>query len=121
MIRGFCICLTLWSLGEPAFAIDFNSGNYMLPMCQALADGKGAWEAKAWEQGECSGVIEALMSVGHYLPEHIRFCRPEADVTQGQARRIVVNFLHLHPEKLHESFVSLALDALREAWPCSKR
>ena len=119
MIRLVPILALFCGFAQPAFAeIDYSSGNYMLPICEALADSKGgAWEARAWEQGECSGIIETLLWVSSSMVEPNRFCHP-VGITNGQSRRIVVNFLHRHPEQLHVNFKSLALDALREAWPC---
>lgn len=46
------------------------------------------------------------------------YCNP-AEVELRQHRDIVVNYLLAHPERRHETARGLALDAFREAFPCS--
>ena len=100
---------------RPVFAEkDFRSGNYMLPHCKALVESKayGIWE------GQCGGTIDTLVWVGSSLPT--RFC-PPSPMPPSQPHRVVVGYLERHPEKLHEDFKGLAIEAMMEAWPCSKQ
>jgi hypothetical protein len=46
-------------------------------------------------------------------------CAPDG-VTIGQTVRVVVKYLHDHPERLHESRLALTLDSLKAAFPCPK-
>jgi Rap1a immunity proteins len=92
---------------------NFDSGNFMLPHCKQFAMGE---HAEVWE-GQCGGVISALMFLGTSLNEQSRFCPPKK-VTLGQAGRVVVNYMNAHPELLHLDFRGLAVTALQEAWPC---
>jgi hypothetical protein len=116
-IRLPMIIILLFVFGRPVFAEkDFGSGNYMFPHCKALVDNKppGVWE------GQCGGVIDALVWVGSALPEPGHFCAP-AHIPPSQAQRVVALYMERHPEKLHEDFKGLALSALTEAWPCEKK
>ena len=119
-VTRLALIIVLCGFARPVFAAqDSDSGDYMLPVCRALAEGwRGSWKAREREQGQCQGIMGALMAVGRDLPEHSRFCRPEGNVVNGEVRSIVVNYLLHHPEKLHERFVSLTLEAFHEAWPC---
>jgi len=39
-------------------------------------------------------------------------------VTRGQTVQVVMAYIDSRPARLHESFYALALEALRNAWPC---
>ena len=39
-------------------------------------------------------------------------------VTNSQKIKVVIAYIEARPARLHESFVDLALEALRAAWPC---
>jgi hypothetical protein len=97
---------------------DFESGNYMLPHCKALTD-DGQTVGGVWE-GECAGIVHALLWLSTTLPDDIKFCPPQG-VTARQAERVVVRYLEAHPEQLHRDLNDLALMALDQAWPCPKR
>jgi hypothetical protein len=47
----------------------------------------------------------------------VNYCQP-VEVPSGQAATIVVNYLRDHPEQRHLSGASLAIKALKEAFPC---
>jgi hypothetical protein len=39
-------------------------------------------------------------------------------VTFPQAARVIVRYIEARPQRMHESFVSLVIEALHDAWPC---
>ena len=84
-----------------------QTANYLLPNCedQALQDFRRGW---------CVGVIYALVGV---LIESKYICVPDG-ATESQARRVVVRYISARPERMHEPFLSLASEAIRDAWPC---
>ena len=49
-----------------------------------------------------------------------KICMPK-NVTAGQARDVVKQYLEINPEKRHYSADSLVLNALAQVWPCSNR
>jgi Rap1a immunity proteins len=104
-------------LAVPAFAApDVNSANFILPHCRAALQ---LDKPPGFMSGLCAGIIDALVGVSSILPEGMRFC-PPASSTNAQQQRVVVLYVEKHPERLHENFKHLVVDALREAWPCPK-
>jgi Rap1a immunity proteins len=75
----------------------------------------------AWIRG---AMLSMLMAVEWQLSQPTataRFlpCLPDGTGSE-QAIRIVVKYLNSHPEKLHKDAHILVVEALREAFPCSK-
>jgi hypothetical protein len=72
----------------------------------------------------CSGEIQALISLTFSGPEYFgddgRFCPPN-DIKIEQAKKVVIKYIDDRPESSRMSFMILALDGLRKAWPCPKR
>jgi hypothetical protein len=94
----------------PALA---QSAIFRMPGCRSFANQDNLLRYD-FSGGVCSGIVEALMSVGATLG----ICRsPESTVDQGV--RIVVEYVDSQPARLNENFNSLAVEALRKAWPCS--
>jgi hypothetical protein len=47
-------------------------------------------------------------------------CMPEGQTTVAQQVRIVAAYIDARPNRLHEDFRVLALEALKDAWPCKR-
>ena len=105
-----CAVLALAFMTAPAGAQDINSANFMLPHCKAETD-------PFW-RGVCYGSVAALVYVGPALADDLRFCAPRG-ATRRQMVRVVVAHIEAQPSRMHEDFRWLALEAMREAWPCS--
>jgi len=43
---------------------------------------------------------------------------PPQNVTTGHTVRVVIAYIERRPERMHEDFRGLALEAIHEAWPC---
>jgi hypothetical protein len=72
---------------------------------------------EALMQGLCAGFVYGFgqaMAAG----EHI--CPPKG-VTTGQSVAVVVKYIEARPERMHESFGKLVLEALIVAWPCKAK
>jgi hypothetical protein len=115
-LLGCCLCLVIVSLYSCAARAEKNvsNGNFMLPYCEHYISNNypyGVWE------GECGGIVSALMYFGSSLEPSYKFCPPR-EANNGQAGRVVVNYMKQHPELLHLNFQGLAATALRTAWPC---
>jgi hypothetical protein len=95
-----------------AWAQDMASGNYMLDRCKDVLANRASYGA-----GVCVGKVSALRNVAENLDERMRSCVP-LSVTDGQAVRVVVKQLEMHPETLDQNFLILTLVALRVTWPC---
>ena len=99
-------------------ASDRNSAKFLVPACQrfvALSDGDTL--VSALHQGVCVGIIEGIGYVSGSLPPGLRSCLPEG-VTQEQMVGVIVSYIKRRPERMHEDFRELAIEAMREAWPC---
>ena len=66
------------------------------------------------EAGECLGEVDGIVETARKFGE---VC-PPPDVTTGQAVHVVVQYINARPERMHEQFSRLALEALTAAWPC---
>jgi Rap1a immunity proteins len=85
-----------------------SSGNYWLPHCKLVESTR-----LTTEYTYCLGMLDGLI----YLSSHVGICPPE-EGTMGQAVRVVVRYMEMRPQRLHEPFKQLAVDAMRAAWPC---
>jgi Rap1a immunity proteins len=86
----------------------------MLPQCKRFLALSGTGKM-GFAEGVCAGSITALNFVGRSLRNS--FCFPEG-ATQGQMVQVVVTYIEARPARMHEAWRDLALEALREAWPC---
>ena len=92
-----------------------------------LESGRGLLEdcedaGSNFNSGYCLGFIHGMCSMHDYAARKYSarlYCAPD-EVTNGQVRRIIIKFLKDHPNRLHETDLILAVDALREAFPCKK-
>ena len=92
-----------------------KSANYWLPFCRQVAKGN-FYQGDAFRNGGCAGIITGLLFLGRSAGV---FCRPDG-VTVEQAVRVVVQFLDQHPARTNENFNALAVEAMRDAWPCNR-
>jgi hypothetical protein len=95
---------------RPALA---QPASFRMPGCRTFENPTDALRYD-FSGGVCSGIVEALMSVGATLGI---CCPPESTVHQGV--RVVVRYVDSQRARLNENFESLAIEALRKAWPCS--
>ena len=92
------------------------SANSILPGCQRFSQEGEVRDLFA--QGFCVGIVRTLLFTRHVLPPGFKFCPPE-NVTTAQMVRVVVAYIEGHPQRMHEDFRYLAIEAFHEAWPCS--
>ena len=92
-----------------------NSANHYLLACRDFL--KGHLQKNPFRQGQCAGIIEALDESAPFMPSGRAACTPDG-VTVGQVVAVVVRWLENHPQRGDERFISLALLALHDEWPC---
>jgi Rap1a immunity proteins len=104
----------LLALTMPASAQDIDSANYILPGCKGFVDRKSPPTlSEAMWQGRCAGFIEGLwIGIGG------KDLCPPSRVTASQSVAVVVKYIEARPERMHEPFSVLAVEALTAAWPC---
>ena len=100
----------LLALTMPASAAD--PANLILPGCKVFLSATTPMEHLS--AGRCMGMVEGIAFMG--FTEHL-FCTPK-EVTSGQALTVVIRYIEARPERMHEDFQKLALEALRTTWPC---
>jgi hypothetical protein len=112
MFRLSMIALIMALSCEVGFAKeDRSSANFAMKGCRLFAGDQPL--AASFNDGHCVGLIEGLVYA------HPMICTPPG-VTKQQAVRVVVQYIDQQPARLHESFIDLALEALRRAWPCKR-
>ena len=91
-----------------------TSANEMLPGCKGLISEKTPPLREALRQGRCAGYVAGLV-----YARSVFLCVPEG-ATPEQGVRVVIKYIEARPERMHEPFGKLALEALEEAWPCKR-
>jgi Rap1a immunity proteins len=90
-----------------------NSANEMLSGCKGLIGDKTPPLREALRQGRCAGYVAGLV-----YARSVFLCVPEGAAPE-QGVRVVIKDIEARPERTHEPFGKLALEALEEAWPVS--
>jgi hypothetical protein len=99
---------------------DFSSANSQLPACKAFVNRQysGDGVSTSLALGYCAGVVSGiaftmddsgLAKACAHIPD---------GVTTGQEVQVVIRYLEQRPNRLHEPFKELAIEALANAWPC---
>jgi hypothetical protein len=96
-------CIAVLPLTGQA-AEDFMNANRVMTGCRAFI---AESNSDLFLQGVCVGVVTGVAG----------FCPPPA-VTVGQEVRTVAAYIDARSNRLHEDFRVLALEALKDAWPC---
>ena len=109
----FAVAILL-AMTMPVSAEVTDSANFLLPGCKAL--GRERESTPEWRRILCLAYIQGLVS-GAGGKET---CPPK-EVTGDQVVAVVVKYIEARPERLHEHFGKLALEALKAAWPCSAK
>jgi hypothetical protein len=86
-----------------------RSGNDFLAQCDSSDTG-------SWKQGFCRGYIMGIAD-GIQLLSTTTTCPPE-HMTAGQFYRIVVKYIHDHPERTDKLTVILASEAWTASFAC---
>jgi hypothetical protein len=110
----FAVAILL-ALTMPASAQDTTTANQMLPGCKGLLDNRMTSGVSVYQQGRCGGYVASLV----YGVGEQEFCSPK-EVSIGEAVAVVVKYIEARPERMHEQFGALAIEALTEAWPCKR-
>jgi hypothetical protein len=89
-----------------------GSANFMVPRCQtflaAVSGVRLSGVGVAVEAGYCGGAVYGLM---------FATCHP-SDVTVAQAIHVTLAYIQRRPQRMHEDFRTLTIEAMHEAWPC---
>jgi hypothetical protein len=82
-------------------------------ICSEIADGQLTEEN--FNQGLCIGIILGIEDNAHYDK---KVCIP-LNVDIKERAQVIKEYIVSQPNRMHESFASLAYDAMTKKWPCS--
>jgi Rap1a immunity proteins len=71
--------------------------------------------SEAYDVGFCAGTITAILG----LRTSFVICVP-SNVAKGQVLQAILRYVEARPQRVQEEFGPLAIEALRDAWPCKK-
>jgi hypothetical protein len=98
------------------------TANNVLPGCKKIvAEGERVKvDENVYLSGLCVGMIYAI-NVHDYGGHGYLGCVDVPDeVTIQQQARVIVRYIETRPQRMHEPFIFLAMEAQRDAWPCRK-
>ena len=88
------------------------SADRMLPACTAFIRDRAPGDVDGvFAAGRCIGLMQGLGFASRL------FC-PPGEVTVAQRARVAVTYVEARPERMHEDFRVLAVEAMQKAWPC---
>ena len=73
---------------------------------------EGAAFPRPFNSGLCMGLVAGVNYVD------AKSCAPE-NATNSQLMHVVLAYIEVRPQRMHEEFMKLVVEALRSAWPCS--
>jgi len=85
--------------------------------CQVLVDGSFRDTDEARAAGSCEGMIETAMVFAPNMPADSRACAP-AQGSVLESAKALLRYLDKNPARLNEAGITVAIAALRDAWPC---
>lgn len=136
MLRG-AVAAAVFGMATTAQAVtpDTASANYQLPYCKLMFNMLSSYSRdpvpsdQMFQAGYCFGQVSGLSmfarSVKLLQDEEQsvtlrRFACADIprEVPPEQRVRVVIAYIEARPERMHERFEFLALEALRMTWPC---
>jgi hypothetical protein len=112
----FSALLLFWPDGSRAQTPNVYSGYSTLPQCKAFADEHANLGQRAAGYF-CAGELRALAYVSHVLTPELRSCVP-GNLSDGQLVAVAIQYIERHPTEVNDDFMTLALRAYRQTWPC---
>src|ERR1700733_1751124 len=86
--------------------------------CQSLVDSGFQDSGSARAAGSCEGMLETAMVFSPNMPTDVRAC-PPAQGSTVESAKVLLRYLDKNPARLSEAGITLAIEALRDAWPCA--
>ncbi len=106
-------CAVALMLAWPVMG-DLYTGNKLMDWCDETAT--------VLQNTYCamylSGIMDAESAFVGWKVKTPHFCIPDG-VSVNQVRQVFLQYMKAYPEDWHMSAGSLALNAFRQAWPCS--
>ena len=94
-----------------------DNGTDAQKSCQSLVDGGFQDSSAARAAGSCEGMLETAMVFSPNMSNDVRAC-PPAQGSTVESAKVLLRYLDRNPGRLSEAGITLAIEALRDAWPC---
>jgi hypothetical protein len=116
IIIGGALALTVTA----ANAADDQSANFVMPGCRAaIANALPSQAGLAFHAGLCMGLVIGIRAATYKRTDNLCADVPNG-VTNEQLVRVVVRYIEMRPQDMHQPFIGLAMLAMVAAWPCRK-
>jgi hypothetical protein len=102
-------CLLLASSVAPTQTTSYPASELLKDCRYSL--GERARVPRPFETGFCIGLVAGASYVD------AKSCAPE-NAPIGELMRVVLEYIEVRPQRLHEPFMKLVQEALRNKWPC---
>ena len=96
------------------------SANEMFSGCKAFVDGQMRTSQLGAMGNFCSGVLHGIAGMSKLLPLELQSCPPAASNAE-QLARVALKYIEAKPQRMHEDFRLLAVEAFHQAWPCTSQ
>jgi hypothetical protein len=117
-MRGYVIVATLaLSVIGIASGTVVDTGADAQRYCQLLVDGSFRDNREARYAGSCEGMVETAMLFSPNMPPDVRAC-PPAQGSILESAKVLLRYLDKNPDRLNEPGITVAIEALRDGWPC---
>jgi Rap1a immunity proteins len=94
------------------------SANAVLPNCKAFI---GEATVNNVAAAYCNGMMNMLTFLGPGRDRSFGQCMQiPKGATNQQIARVIVRYVEARPQRMHENFSQLAVEALHAAWPCKQ-
>jgi hypothetical protein len=123
IMAGAFMALSVAAAG--AAEVDYFSAKHLLPACKAIVGSNGVIKSsnlqKAHDVGFCSATLSTLFSLAQaqMLDDQLGCMEVPPEVPPDQLAQIVVRYIEARPQRMQEPLIRLALEAFRDAWPCT--
>ena len=110
IVIAIAVCLQL-ATGTAKAAETTYTANDLLQDCK-----DSLLERKVPPRPFYSGLCMGLVAGANYVDA--KSCAPE-NATNSQLMHVVLAYIEVRPQRMHEEFMKLVVEAFRSAWPCS--
>ena len=103
----------------------FSGANEVMKGCRSVIAKTKSEPAALWFLRRiCMGTVSTLAGAATAFERAAEgttgVCIPAGTVSVNQQVRVVVTYIDARPNRLREDFRVLALEALKDAWPCQR-
>lgn len=125
-MRTYLIAMLAATIATAAAEVSAETAQEMMGNCKPIAEARVEADTISYVQdhdsGMCWGAFGVIQDMLIWRAERgtgrlLRVCAP-ADGRRGQLIGVFVEYARRNPARWHEPFGRMAVDALREAFPC---